>query len=150
MITLQVRRRIKLPVEKSILVRAAQVTLELTSRADQSDVSIVVGDDTLLHRLNRLYRHVDATTDVLSFPSGEIDPDTSDLYLGDVVISLPQAQLQASAENHPLQDELQLLVVHGVLHLLGYDHLNNDDKKLMQAIQDQILKALSLELDVHL
>ena len=84
-----------------------------------SDVSIVIGNDDLLHRLNLKYRQMDAPTDVLSFPSGEVDPDTSSLYLGDVVISLPRAQEQASAEGHPLVEELQLLVVHGTLAPVG-------------------------------
>ena len=89
---------------------------------------------------------MDAPTDVLSFPSGEVDPDTSSLYLGDVVISLPRAQEQASAEGHPLADELQLLVVHGILHLLGYDHEESKDKKRMRDMQDKILKQLGLDL----
>ena len=150
MITIQVKPSVKLLVDKSILVKAAQVTLGLTDHLNKTDVSIVVGNDILLHKLNHQYRGVDATTDVLSFPSGEIDPDTSDLYLGDVVISLPQAEQQAATENHPLQDELQLLVVHGVLHLLGYDHLKSTDKQRMQTIQDRALKALDVRLDMRL
>ena len=150
MITIQVRRSTKLPVDKSILIKAAQVTLDLTDQSNKSGLSIVVGNDDFLHGLNRLYRGVDTTTDVLSFQTGEIDPDTSDLYLGDVIISLTQAQQQAAAENHSLDDELQLLVVHGVLHLLGYDHMESSDKKNMQIIQDRVLKVLNLDFVVHL
>ena len=68
----------------------------------------------------------------------------SSLYLGDVVISLPRAQEQASVEGHPIEDELQLLVVHGILHLLGYDHEESMDKKRMRVKQDRILKQLGL------
>jgi probable rRNA maturation factor len=146
MVTIQVKRNIRLPVEKTILLQAAELTLELTKGDNKSDLSIVIGNDALLQRLNLNYRQLDAPTDVLSFPSGEVDPDTSTLYLGDIVISLPRAQEQATIEGHPLVDELQLLVVHGTLHLLGYDHIEIADKKLMQAAQDNILNQLGLKL----
>jgi probable rRNA maturation factor len=146
MVTIQVKRTVRLPVEKSILLQAAQLTLELTKGDNKSDLSIVIGNDALLQSLNLNYRQVDAPTDVLSFPSGEVDPDTSNLYLGDIVISLPRAHEQATIEGHPLVDELQLLVVHGTLHLLGYDHIEIADKKLMQAAQDNILTQLGLKL----
>ncbi len=102
MVTIQVKRTVRLPVDKSILLQAAQLTLVSTKGTNNSDLSIVIGNDALLNRLNLKYRQVDAPTDVLSFPSGEVDPDTSNLYLGDIVISLPRAQEQASAEGHPL------------------------------------------------
>ena len=150
MVTIQVKRNIKLPVEKSILIQAAQKVLEFAKIADKSDLGIVIGSDTLLHRLNLKYRQVDSPTDVLSFPSGEVDPDTSDLYLGDVVISLPRAQSQAASEGHPLVEELQLLVVHGTLHLLGYDHAQAKEKKSMQVAQDKILGQLGLKPSITL
>jgi probable rRNA maturation factor len=146
MVTIHVKRNVKLPVDKSVLLRAAQLVLEITKVDDKSDLGIVISNDALLHRLNLKYRQVDSPTDVLSFPSGEVDPDTSNLYLGDIVISLPRAQDQASTEGHPLADELQLLVVHGTLHLLGYDHAKNKDKKMMQVTQDDILSQLGLNL----
>ena len=133
-------------MDKSILQRAAQAVLDVSNVSDRSDLGIVIGNDALLHKLNRKYRHVDSPTDVLSFPTGEVDPDTSDLYLGDIIISLPRAQAQASQEGHPLLDELQLLVVHGTLHLLGYDHALVKDKKVMQIAQDNILSQLGLNL----
>lgn len=146
MVTVQIKHNVRLPVEKSILVRAAQLTLETTKAAESSDLSLVIGNDTLLHQLNMKYRQVDSPTDVLSFPSGEVDPDTADLYLGDVGISLPRAEEQASTEGHPLADELQLLVVHGTLHLLGYDHEESEGIKSMQVAQDSILHLLGLKL----
>jgi probable rRNA maturation factor len=146
MISIQVRQKTKLPVDKSLLLRAAQHTLEATNSNIESDLGIVIGDDALLKRLNLKYRGEDNPTDVLSFPSGEIDPDTKSLYLGDVVISLPRAEDQACAGHHPLKDELQLLVIHGTLHLLGYDHLERTDKKKMQSAQDNILDQLDIML----
>ncbi len=146
MISLQVKRSVKLQVDKSILLEAAQRTLEITGSSHQVDLSIVIGSDAFLRKLNLQYRQVDSPTDVLAFPADELDPDTADYYLGDVIISLPRAQEQASSTGHSLQDELQLLVVHGVLHLQGYDHSSPSDKKKMQSVQDKILKALGLAL----
>ncbi len=145
MVTLQLKRPGRLPVDKSLLIQAAETTLQSYSPVKDAQLSIVVGNDALLKKLNRQYRGEDATTDVLSFQAGEIDPDASGEYLGDVIISLPRAQAQATAEGHPLADELQLLVVHGVLHLLGYDHLTPNDKKRMQAAQDKILHGLGID-----
>ena len=145
MINLQVKRNIKLPVEKSTLLLAAQVTLDFKNLS-ASDISIVIGNDEFLKKLNRKYRNVDAATDVLSFPSSELDPDTGSIYLGDVVISLPHALAQADAGGHPIADELQLLVVHGILHLVGYDHLEQVDKEKMQFAQDCVLDQLGVTL----
>jgi probable rRNA maturation factor len=150
MINLQVKRKIKLPVQKSILLQAAQLTLDLENITSESSLSVVIGDDLLLKKLNLQYRGINTTTDVLSFPSSERDPDTNLLYLGDVVISLPRAELQASIGRHPLEEELQLLVVHGTLHLLGYDHLIGTDKKKMQAAQERVLNQLGVQLVVRL
>jgi len=146
MVTIQVKRSVQLSVDKSILLRAAQLTVDVNNPNNKSELSIVIGNDALLHSLNLKYRNVDSTTDVLSFPSGEVDPDTQAYYLGDIVISLPRAQEQATTEGHPLVDEMQLLIVHGTLHLLGYDHMESAEKVRMQAAQDNILRQLGLKL----
>ncbi len=150
MVTLQVKRSVRLPLDKSLLVIAAETTLNLASHIRHADVGIVIGNDALLKKLNHRFRGVDATTDVLSFASSEIDPDTRDEYLGDVIISLARAEDQALTEGHPLADELQLLVVHGVLHLLGYDHQAPGDMESMQAAQDKILSALDVNIALNL
>jgi probable rRNA maturation factor len=150
MINFQVKRNIKLPVQKSTLHHAAQLTLDLENVTSESSMSVVIGDDALLKKLNQKYLGIDEPTDVLSFPSSEHDPDTNLLYLGDVVISLPRAESQASAGGHPLVEELQLLVVHGTLHLLGYDHRVSTDKKKMQVAQERVLTQLGVTLVVKL
>jgi probable rRNA maturation factor len=147
MINLQVKRKVTLPVDKTILLHAAQLTLDLENFTERSDMSVVIADDTFLKKLNLKYRGVNATTDVLSFSSSEQDPDTDSIYLGDVIVSLPRAEYQASAGGHPLVDELQLLVVHGTLHLLGYDHQKLSDKKEMQTVQDKVLSELGVRLE---
>lgn len=146
MVTIQVKRNLTLQVDRNILQKAAQVTLDAFHHSPHADITIVIGNDALLRRLNQQYRHVDSSTDVLSFPSGDVDPDTSTLYLGDVIISLPRALEQATAAGHSLAEELQLLVVHGTLHLLGYDHMQIADKQKMQSAQDKVMKQLGLQL----
>jgi probable rRNA maturation factor len=109
------------------------------------DLSIVITDDRQLQDLNRQFLAVDRPTDVLAFPSGEMDPDTGSTYLGDVIVSFPQAQKQADAAGHSLEDEIQLLVVHGVLHLLGYDHHDGPGREKMWAVQTGALLSIGLD-----
>jgi probable rRNA maturation factor len=85
---------------------------------------------------------IDAPTDVLSFPADLVDPDTRRRYLGDVIISLPRAEAQASENGQSLQDEVLLLAVHGVLHLLGHDHAEPEEKERMWAAQEAVLSHL--------
>ena len=107
-----------------------------------SDLSIVITGDDQLQELNRKFLGVDAPTDVLSFPTDEDDPDSGVRYLGDILISYPRAAAQANSGGHPIQDELQLLVVHGVLHLLGYDHSEPSERARMWEVQAQALVSL--------
>ena len=129
-----------------LLERAALAVLQAAEV--QGDASIVLTDDEQLKALNTQYLDVQAPTDVLSFPSGEIDPDSQELYLGDVIISLPRAALQAAAGGHSLEDELSLLAVHGMLHLLGYDHAEDDKKALMWSKQADILARLGCRISI--
>jgi probable rRNA maturation factor len=146
MVNVQVKRSVRQPVDKSMLMRAALLTLESENASANADISVVIGNDALLRDLNLRYRNVDSPTDVLSFAADETDPDTQSNYLGDVVISLPRAQEQASSGGHALADELQLLVIHGVLHLLGYDHVEVAGKEKMQIVQNRILSLLGINL----
>ena len=136
------KRLVSPALGNSLLARAADRTLALQGAS--GDLTIVLTDDAQLLELNRQYLGVDAPTDVLSFASGEADPETGGIYLGDVVISVPQAQVQAAAAGHKLEAEVQLLVVHGVLHLLGYDHAKAADKAEMWAAQGRALDNLGL------
>ncbi len=112
--------------------------------APQADLSLVLADDERLRALNLEFLGKDAPTDVLSFPSQEIDPETNRRYLGDVIISVPQAARQARSGGHALEQELQLLVVHGVLHLLGHDHATQAEKLHMWKAQAEALESLGL------
>jgi len=128
----------------SLLERAARFTLENESAPVDVDMTIVLTDDAQLHELNREYLGVDAPTDVLSFPASESDPETGLAYLGDILISIPRATQQARAAGHAVEAEVQLLVVHGTLHLLGHDHAKVREKARMWKEQAKVLERLGL------
>jgi probable rRNA maturation factor len=130
--------------ESALLERAARFTLDLEPDSADADMTIVLTDDRQLHELNREYLGVDAPTDVLSFPASETDPETGSVYLGDVVISIPRAAQQAQTAGHPLEAEVQLLVVHGTLHLLGHDHAEAEEKARMWEAQDEVMSRIGL------
>jgi probable rRNA maturation factor len=132
------------PFPEELLERAARAALVHESQALDSELSIVLTNEARLHELNLNYLGIDAPTDVLSFPASEIDPETGARYIGDILISIPRAQTQADAAGHPLESEVQLLVVHGVLHLLGHDHAQEEDKARMWRAQAGILAELGL------
>ena len=134
------------PFPESLLSDAANAALEHESHSLDSELSIVLTDDARLHQLNRDYLGIDAPTDVLSFPASETDPETGARYIGDILISIPRARAQADAAGHPLESEVQLLVVHGVLHLLGHDHAQAGEKARMWKAQAEILERLGLGL----
>jgi len=134
-----------LKINHASLQKAAQATL-LQQKADQNaSLSIVLTDDKEIRTLNRTYRGIDHPTDVLSFDVHERDPETGYLYLGDLIISLSHAAKQAQNGGHTLQEETQLLVVHGVLHLLGHDHATPEEKTTMWTAQAIILASLGLQ-----
>ncbi len=128
---------------------------ELPADARSVYISLVLTDDAGIAVVNRDYRGIDAPTDVLSFPQHEdlmvdalpIGPEGAPLMLGDIVVSLPRAEEQARAYGHSRARELGFLLVHGLLHLLGYDHESPDDAAVMEARQDAVLDSLGLRRD---
>jgi probable rRNA maturation factor len=131
-------------IAPDILKKAALKTLEQQATPEPVDITIVLADDPQLQALNRDYLGMDAPTDVLSFPADETDPETGNRYLGDILLSVPRAEQQAKAGGHSLEAEAQLLVVHGVLHLLGHDHADVKEKARMWQAQGEILDRLGL------
>jgi probable rRNA maturation factor len=108
---------------------------------------LVITGDQSIRDLNRDFLGVDAPTDVLAFPTQAeggpfVAAPEAGGYLGDVIISYPRAEAQARQEGHPVEQELDLLIVHGILHLLGYDHATPGDKAAMWARQDAILSSI--------
>jgi len=138
--------------DAALLERAARLTLDTSTPPSKDfefalasvDMTIVLTDDTQLHELNRDYLGVDAPTDVLSFPASESDPETGAPYLGDILISIPRAKQQAEAAGHSVEAEVQLLVVHGTLHLLGHDHASAREKARMWKAQAEVMSGLGL------
>jgi len=142
MIFLVVEKRYQHLTLEKLLRSAITATLKHQRVSRGSEVTLVISGDAKLKKLNREFRRQNKITDVLSFPSGEYKREGGRRYLGDVVISLPRARAQAKERGYSLEEELQLLTVHGVLHLLGHDHLLSREKTHMWAAQEDILKKL--------
>lgn len=133
------------PDARSYVHRAAAAVLGQEEVPASASLSIVLSGNDLVRRMNRDFRQIDKPTDVLSFPAAKDIPG-HDSYLGDVIIAVPVAAQQAASAGHTFVAELSLLVVHGVLHLLGHDHLEADEKERMWAVQDAVLTDLGLDL----
>ncbi|WP_206830894.1 rRNA maturation RNase YbeY [Alicyclobacillus fructus] len=114
----------------------------------RGEVSVLFVDDEAIHELNRTYRQVDRPTDVLSFPMNEgeelADPDEAEPMLGDIVVSVDRAREQAESYGHSLERELAFLLVHGFLHLNGYDHEDEAGEREMFGLQEEILQGIGL------
>lgn len=115
---------------------------------DDVEVSCVLVDDERIHEINREYRHIDRSTDVISFAMEDNDQfyvEGMPRTLGDIFISVDHAKKQAEEYGHSLRREMCFLFTHGILHLLGYDHMTDEQEKEMFGLQDKILGALSIE-----
>jgi probable rRNA maturation factor len=130
---------------RQLLKKAVLETYAAQSLSTNSEMSIIVTSDERLRKLNQSYRGIDTPTDVLSFPAGDIDPETGNIYLGDIIISLQRANQQALNTGHRVEAELQLLVIHGTLHLIGFDHVQANEKDKMWAAQIFVLEKLGLQ-----
>jgi probable rRNA maturation factor len=147
-LVVQIDVDVELPLTR--LEQAVIWVLQKHTVAPGAGVSIVIDSDAALRDLNRTYRGVDRPTDVLSFVADPSPvPDEAEVYLGDLILSLPYIQQQAEAEGHRWQDEITLAVVHGTLHLLGYDHDTPEHQARMWAIQAEALAALDVPIAVR-
>ena len=120
---------------------AAEATLQ-DQGVEDVGLTVVLADEAGISALNFQFTGVNEPTDVLSFPDGELDPDSGQVYLGDVVVCPPIALAEAARGRHNLLDELTLLTVHGVLHLLNHDHDTADSRARMWEAQARILRRL--------
>ena len=129
--------------ERDAIVRAAQAALDVEKR--DGDLSILIDTPERIRALNGAFRNVDKVTDVLTFPAweGEISL-AADGYLGDIMICYERAKEQAREYGHSLERELSFLAVHGVLHLLGYDHMTEADELVMREKQTMILESIGV------
>lgn len=136
------------PLNEPRLQAAAATVLMQQNAEPESGLTVVVADDAFVAGLNYQFRQIDAPTDVLSFPADEplVDEEGEPPYLGDLIIAYPYASAQATSAGHVLDDSLALLVVHGTLHLLGFDHDTPENRATMWAAQAAALAALNIPL----
>lgn len=147
-------------------------TLEMEQCPADAEVSLTYVGEERIHSINRQFRGIDSATDVLSFPninlriqktgdSGEkpdwdkvladpeqkaecMDPETGNLFLGDIVLNLDRVHTQASEYGHSVQREFAFLIAHSMLHLCGYDHMTEEEADIMFAKQEQVLNRLGI------
>lgn len=145
-IDVQGTRRFPAPYIRAVATAANEVMV-LEEVTPGSALTILLTEDEYIRELNRQFRGEDRITDVLSFPAGEPMPGSEELleYLGDIAISVDTARRQAENKGHSLEAELQLLAIHGVLHLLDYDHQTTLERSAMWDVQTAVLKRLNLE-----
>lgn len=127
----------------------------------EAEVSVLLTDNEGIHALNREYRGIDAPTDVLSFPNVDykspadfsaleetaedyFNPESGELILGDIVINVERVREQASCYGHSELREYAFLIAHSMLHLLGYDHMSEDEAEVMELRQEEILQRLGI------
>lgn len=126
----------------------------------EAEVNLLLTDDEAIHEMNREHRHIDRPTDVLSFPMIEyeipgdlsgieesadaFDPGTGELMLGDIVISKDRVIAQAEEYGHSVRREYAFLIAHSMLHLLGYDHMDEDERKVMEDRQREIMEKAGI------
>ena len=119
-------------------------TLEMENVSD-CEFNIIIVDNEYIQNINREYRNIDRPTDVISFALEDIpDIKTEHRVLGDIYISIDKAKEQAQEYGHSLKRELSFLTVHGILHLLGYDHMEKCDEEVMFSLQKEILNELEI------
>lgn len=141
MINFQIKQEFRSDFDEATLQTWVKRTLDYLE-ADNYELSIVIGNNSEIHQLNREYRHIDAPTDVLSFFYDIVDPETNTRYLGDIIISGEKVFEQAQQAEHSPQLEICTLVVHGILHLFGYDHEEQADEAAMFQLQNKIIEVV--------
>nr|WP_071934010.1 rRNA maturation RNase YbeY [Thermosinus carboxydivorans] len=140
------------PQMEQTVIAVLNKAAEVYGLSEQTEVSIVLVDDEYIFELNRQYRDKDVPTDVLSFALNEGDEpaiinDPAAMLLGDIVISLETAARQAEEFGHGLERELAYLTLHGMLHLLGYDHETEEERVKMRNEEEYILSQLGITRD---
>ncbi|MBQ5369832.1 MAG: rRNA maturation RNase YbeY [Peptococcaceae bacterium] len=138
--------KIEIPAEwEEKINQVAAICLREEQLPEDVEVDLLFVDNEAIREINLEYRDKDSATDVLSFPMYEPDEEIDDeeeVLLGDIVISLERAQEQCEEYGHSLEREVMYLLVHGLLHLAGYDHMEEEDKKVMRAQEEKLLAQI--------
>ena len=142
------QKEVKIPTGLRMLVRrCCNAVLRMENFQGAAEVSVTFANNEQIHELNKMHRNVDAPTDVLSFPQFEgADemPQQGELCLGDVVICREKAAGQAEEFGHSFEREIIYLFTHSVLHLLGYDHMTDEDKRQMRQREEEVMEYLGI------
>lgn len=129
------------------LSKIVEETLEFISFQDNTIISLAFIDEDEISTIYNEYFGYAQSTDVLSFNSNTIDPETGFLILGEILICYPFVEIQANNLKNSIDSEISLLIVHGLLHLLGYDHIDDSMKNEMWTLQTEILKKLNISIN---
>ncbi len=149
---------------RKTLESVIETALELEGCPYEAQVNVLLTDDAGIHAFNRRYRNIDRPTDVLSFPNVEFerpgdfsaaeravsdcfDPDSGELILGDIILSVDKIREQAEAYGHSRKRELAFLTAHSMLHLSGYDHMAEEEAAVMEEKQEAVLRKLGIGRD---
>jgi probable rRNA maturation factor len=148
-VSLQVDKRFSSQVKRRWLSAIVNRTLATAKADTKAQLDLTITDDTMIRALNKTFRNIDRPTDVLAFPLKEESSDDpfvtppEDLpTLGEVIVSYPTAAKQAESHGHSVDRELAILVIHGVLHLVGYDHATDEEEREMRALEEKTLRQL--------
>lgn len=129
---------------KEIIQRAAYAAMEHENVCASVNIELV--DEPEIQRINRTFRNIDRVTDVLSFPAWDgSEFDLTDGFLGDIAICYPKAVAQAQEYGHSVEREVAFLTVHGMLHIMGYDHMEAEDERIMLSLQKKILDKIGVK-----
>lgn len=146
---------------KSLAERIITFCLDYAGFPYEAEINLTLTDNNGIHLINREFRQIDRPTDVLSFPmleyttagdfsflddenSDDFNPDTGEALLGDIVISIEKVYEQADSYGHTPQREYAFLITHSMLHLFGYDHMEEEEAKIMEEKQKEILKQMNI------
>ena len=152
---------VKLPVDcEGLAKEVIEAALDYVECPYEAEVNLLLTTDEEIHQMNKEHRGIDRPTDVLSFPmveyeeAGQFDfledqydcfhPETGELLLGDIVISKDRVIAQAEEYGHEIKREYAFLIAHSMLHLFGYDHMEDEERKTMERMQNEILNALNI------
>ena len=149
-ITIQIDDLLQCDIEEDYISQIVEKTLAIECGNAAVELGVVITNDDKIQQLNRDYRGHDEPTDVISFALLEglepfIMPPDNIRHLGEIIISFPQAEKQAQEQSHSVNQEMAHLIIHGLLHLLGYDHEKDQDDTIMRAREYEILDKLGFE-----
>ncbi len=136
-------------INYELIEKVISESLKYEGISNNAEISVTIVDNEEIRKINNKFRNIDKATDVLSFPLIDFNveslpEDNSKIYLGDIIISIERAEEQAEEYGHSLDREIGFLTAHSMLHLLGYDHMIQEEEKIMFKKQEDILNNLGL------